>query len=114
MSGEHFATAAGVVLLAKDPSAVLPQCRFLADAYRGTEPDGDPIDHEDVRGPMPLAIERAVAFIERNTRHPMKVVGLDRVRLDEYPTEALREALVNAVAHRQYEDAGRKILLEVF
>jgi ATP-dependent DNA helicase RecG len=36
------------------------------------------------------------------------------VSLDEYPVEVLREALVNAVAHRQYEDAGRKIILEVF
>jgi predicted HTH transcriptional regulator len=44
----------------------------------------------------------------------MRIVGLNRVRIDEYPTEALREALVNAVAHRQYEDAGRKIMLEVF
>jgi ATP-dependent DNA helicase RecG len=113
-SGEHYATAAGIVLLARDPSAVFPQCRLLADAYRGNEPDSDPIDHEDVRGPMPIAIDRAIAFIERNTRHPMKVIGLNRVRLDEYPVEALREALVNAVAHRQYEDAGRKILLEVF
>jgi predicted HTH transcriptional regulator len=113
-SGEHYATAAGIVLLAKDPSAVFPQCRILADAYRGAEADGDPRDHEDIRGPMPLAVDRALAFIDRNTRHPMKVVGLNRVRLDEYPTEALREALVNAVAHRQYEDAGRKIMLEVF
>ena len=113
-SGEHYATAAGIVLLAKDPSAVFPQCRILADAYRGAEADGDPRDHEDIRGPMPLAVDRAIAFIDRNTRHPMKVVGLNRVRLDEYPTEALREALVNAAAHRQYEDAGRKIMLEVF
>jgi len=110
---EHYATAAGIVLLAKDPSAVFPQCRILADAYRGTEPDGAPRDHEDIRGPMPSAIDRAIAFIDRNTRHPMHVVGLNRVRLDEYPVEALREALVNAVAHRQYEDAGRKIMLEV-
>jgi len=112
--GEHYATAAGIVLLAKDPSAVFPQCRILADAYRAVEPDGDPRDHEDIRGPMPLAIERAIAFIDRNTRHPMRIVGLDRVRLDEYPVDGLREALVNAVAHRQYEDAGRKILLDVF
>lgn len=113
-SGISYATAAGIVLLAKDPSAVFPQCRILADAYRGCEPDGDPRDHEDVRGPMAVAIERAIAFIDRNTRHPMRIVGLNRVRLDEYPAEALREALVNAVAHRQYEDAGRKIMLEVF
>lgn len=113
-AGEHYATAAGIVLLAKDPSAVFPQCRILADAYRGAEPDGNPGDHEDIRVPMPKAIDRAIAFIDRNTRHPMRVVGLNRVRLDEYPVEALREALVNAVAHRQYEDAGRKIMLEVF
>ena len=111
---EHYATAAGIVLLARDPSAVFPQCRILADAYRGTEPDGNPGDHEDIRGPMPAAIDRASAFIDRNTRHPMRVVGLNRIRLDDYPVEALREALVNAVAHRQYEDAGRKIMLEVF
>lgn len=113
VSGEYYATAAGIVLLGKDPSAVFPQCRILADAYRGNEPDGEPRDHEDIRDPMPLAIDRAIAFIDRNTRHPMRIVGLNRVRLDEYPTEALRESLVNAIAHRRYEDAGRKIMLEV-
>jgi predicted HTH transcriptional regulator len=113
-TGETYATAAGIVLLAKDPSMVFPQCRILADAYRSTEPDGDPRDHEDIRAPMPIAIERAIDFIDRNTRHPMRIVGLDRVRLDEYPVDGLREALVNAVAHRQYEDAGRKIILEIF
>jgi ATP-dependent DNA helicase RecG len=113
-SDEHFATAAGIVLLARDPSAVFPQCRILADAYRGAEADGAPSDHEDIRVPMPVAVDRALAFVDRNTRHPMRVVGLNRVRIDEYPVEALREAVVNAVAHRQYEDAGRKILLEVF
>ncbi len=113
-SSEHYATAAGIVMLARDPSAVFPHCRILADAYRSTEPDGDPRDHEDIRGPMPIAIERAIDFIDRNTRHPMRIVGLNRLRLDEYPVDGLREALVNAAAHRQYEDAGRKILLEVF
>jgi ATP-dependent DNA helicase RecG len=63
---------------------------------------------------MPITIEKALAFIDRNTRHPIRVVGLNRVRLDEYPAEALREALVNAVAHRDYEDGSRKIMLEVF
>ena len=113
-SGEYFATAAGIVLLAPDPSAVFPQCRILADAYRGTELDIEPRDHEDIRAPMPVAVERALAFVDRNTRHPMRVVGLNRVRLHEYPVEALREAIVNAVAHRQYEDAGRRIILELF
>ena len=76
-SGEHYATAAGIVLLARDPSAIFPQCRILADAYRGADPDSNPRDHEDIRGPMPLAIERATTFVDRNTRHPMRVVGLN-------------------------------------
>ncbi len=113
-SGRHYATAAGVLMLARDPSAVFPQCRVLADAYRSTRRDGEPRDHEDIRLPLPLAVDRAIAFVDRNTRHPMKVIGLNRVRLDEYPVEALREALVNAVVHRDYEDAGRKIKLEVY
>jgi predicted HTH transcriptional regulator len=113
-AGEHYATAAGIVLLAPDPSAVFPQCRVLADAYRGTEPDGNPADHIDIRAPVPRAIEQAIAFVERNTRHPFRIIGLSRIRLDEYPTEALREALVNAVAHRDYEDRARKVMLEVF
>ncbi|MCU0666938.1 MAG: DUF4062 domain-containing protein [Candidatus Omnitrophica bacterium] len=113
-TNEYYATAAGIVLLSNDPSAVFPQVRFLADAYRAVVPDGDPVDQEDIRGPAPFVIERTLEFIDRNTRHPMRVIGLERVRLDEYPSEALREALVNALAHRNYEDAGRKIMVEVF
>jgi len=113
-TNEYYATAAGIVLLSNDPSAVFPQVRFLADAYRAVVPDGDPVDQEDIRGAAPLVIERTLEFIDRNTRHPMRVIGLERVRLDEYPSEALREALVNALAHRNYEDAGRKIMVEVF
>lgn len=113
-TGQHFPTAAGIVLLAKDPSVVFPHCRILADAYRANEPDGDPMDHIDFRAPMPIAIEQAIKFVDRNTRHPMRIVGLERLRLDEYPTKALREALINAVAHRDYGDFSRKIMLEVF
>ncbi|MDP2928915.1 MAG: hypothetical protein Q8O01_02475 [Candidatus Omnitrophota bacterium] len=36
---------------------------------------------EDIRKPAPTAIERALAFIDRNTRHPMRVVGLERLLL---------------------------------
>jgi len=111
---EYYATAAGLVVLGKDPSAVFPHCRVTADAYRGRELDGDPRDQADIRGPMPSIVEKVIGFIDRNTRHPMRVVGLNRVRLDEYPVEALREAAVNALAHRNYEDGGRKIMVEVF
>lgn len=113
-SGKDYATAAGVVLLSKDPTLVLPHCRILVDAFRETEKTSRPSDQDDIRAPMPKAIEEAIKFVKTNTRHPMRVVGLNRVQLDEYPIEALREALVNAVAHRNYELEGQKIFLTVF
>jgi predicted HTH transcriptional regulator len=113
-SGQDYATAAAVLLLADDPSITFPHCRILADAFRGSEKTSQPSDQEDIREPMPKAIERAIEFVQRNTRHPMRVVGLNRVQLNEYPIEALREALVNAMAHREYELEGLKIFLTVF
>jgi len=113
-SGDHFATAAGIVLLGHDPSAVFPQCRILADAFHGSERTSRSDDQKDIRAPGPRAIDEAIDFVQRNTRHPMRVLGLNRIRLDEYPIEALREALVNAAAHRQYELEGQKIMLTVF
>ena len=44
----------------------------------------------------------------------MRVVGLTRIALDEYPREAVREAVVNAIAHRDYEDSTRQILVRLF
>ncbi len=59
-------------------------------------------------------MEQALKFIDTHTFHPRRVVGLNNIRLDEYPVRALREALVNAVAHRSYDDATRKIILRLF
>ena len=113
-SEEYYATAAGTLLFAKDPSVVFPQCRIMVDAYSGTEVDNKPLDHDDIRASLPVAIEQAIAFINKNTRHPIRIVGLNRITLDEYPVEALREALVNAIAHRDYNDGSRKIIVEKF
>ena len=64
--------------------------------------------------PLLAAIEQVLEFVDKHTFHPTRVVGINNLTLDEYPQRALREALVNAVAHRNYEDASRKIMIEVF
>lgn len=53
-------------------------------------------------------------FIDAHTFHPRRVVGLNNIRLEEYPVAALREALLNAVAHRSYDDSSRKIFVRIF
>ena len=109
----HYAVAAGVVLLAKNPSGHFAHCKILADAYRGVEPDPNPKDQATISLPAPSAVQAVVDFIRNNTRHPPHVVGLTRIVLDEYPESAVREAIVNAIAHRNYEDGARSILVEV-
>lgn len=113
-SGTHFATAAGILLLAPDPSKAFPHARVQIDAYVGTERTARADDYAFLRGPVSRVLDDAVRFVQRNTRHPMRVVGLRRVRVDEYPETALREALVNAIAHRDYREAGVKVTFEVF
>jgi predicted HTH transcriptional regulator len=110
----YFATAAGILLLAQDSSKAFPHARVQIDAYVGDERTAKADDYAFLRGPVIRVLDNAVQFVQRNTRHPMRVVGLRRVRVDEYPETALREALVNAIAHRDYQDAGLKVTFEVF
>jgi predicted HTH transcriptional regulator len=93
---------------------LFPHCKILADAYRSNDPDPNPQDQDTVSAAAPEAIQAVVDFVKRNTRHPVRIVGLNRIVLDEYPEEAVREAIVNAIAHRNYEDRARSILVEVF
>lgn len=109
-----LAQASGLLFLGKDPSLRFPQCRIFADAFRGKVPDSTPGDHMTLSGPAPLLVEQVWEFVQKNTRHPMRVVGLSRIALDEYPREAVREVVVNAIAHRNYEDAARQILVKLF
>jgi ATP-dependent DNA helicase RecG len=112
--GEFYATAAGLLVFGQSPADYFPQVVLLADAYAGTKVSGKPRGQLNINAPLAVAIESALQFVDKHTFHPTRVVGINNVALDEYPQRALREALVNAVAHRNYEDASRKIMVEVF
>jgi predicted HTH transcriptional regulator len=114
-SGKRFHPTAGALLLfGSRPADRFPQCEILADAYDGAHLSGKPKGQATINAPISRALELALGFVDQHTFHPHRVVGLNNVRLNEYPTAALREALVNAVAHRSYEDNSRKIFLRVF
>ena len=113
-TGKLQPTAAGIVFLGKDPWLEYAQCQALADAYRDTKVTSKPKAQAKSSGPIPRVIDDLLEFVHRNTEHPTRVVGINNIELDEYPRRAVREALVNAFAHRDYEDASRKIRLEIF
>jgi ATP-dependent DNA helicase RecG len=113
-SGENKLTAAGLLLLGRDPSVCFPHCRVQLDAFSGVAKDAKAIDHATAVGDIASVVDQTLSFIDRNVRHPLRVIGLKRIEVAEYPEEAIREAIVNALAHRDYEDATRHVVVEVF
>ncbi len=112
--GDHFATAAGFLLFGIRPGDRYPQCEILVDAYADTKISGKPRGQANINASLLKAINQILEFVDKHTFHPARVVGINNIALDEYPQRALREALVNAVAHRNYEDASRKIGVQIF
>lgn len=115
-AGEHRPTIAGALLLAQQPARApeLIQARLQLEAFADDARNGEPVDGQFVDACLPQAVEQTVSFIRRNSARPLVVKGLRRQAGERYPAEALREAVVNAVAHRDYAEAGAKVAVEVF
>jgi ATP-dependent DNA helicase RecG len=106
-------TVAGVLLFGRQPDRWVRSSEILAVRYAGQRMS-DRFVREDIRGPLPEQIRRAVAFALGNMRRAVELSGVERLETTEYPEEAVREAIVNAVAHRDYALAGDGIRLLLF
>ena len=69
---------------------------------------------QDIGGALPDQLRQAEAFVQSNLRSVVRLVGLTHQETLEYPPEAARELLVNAVAHRDYNLQGDNIHLFIF
>ncbi|MFQ5854282.1 MAG: ATP-binding protein [Anaerolineae bacterium] len=106
-------TYAGILLFGKDPQAFVPGCEITVVRYAGTEM-GDEFLRQDIRDTLPEQIRRAEAFLVSNMRVGARLVGFEREEKAEYPLDAVREAVVNAVAHRDYSITGDQIRVFMF
>jgi len=107
-------TVAGILLFGKNPQAFLPQSGVVFVKFPGVEPRGESgrIGYgrrEEINGPLARVVERTWQVILEEMRVGAVVRGLEREEVLEYPEFAVREALVNAVAHRDYRLRGRRI-----
>jgi ATP-dependent DNA helicase RecG len=106
-------TYAGLLLFGHDPQRWIPSAEILVARYAGTTM-GDSFVKEEVRGTLPEQIRRAEAFVTGNMRRGVRLIGLERVEETEYPADVIREAIVNAVAHRDYQVRGDEIRIFLF
>ena len=120
------ATVAGLLLFGSNPSRFLPQAKIDAAAYFGREKDYDARERRTLRGPLvrlkgaggavlePGLVEQAVDFVRRNIETVTLEDGVRRQALWDYPEEAVREAVVNAIVHRDYLLSGTDIELSIY
>jgi len=106
-------TCAGLLLFGRDPQRWVRSSEIVVARYAGTAMD-DRFVKEGIRGTLPQQIRRAEAFVVDNLRRGVRLAGLERVEEPEYPVKAVREAIVNAVAHRDYQIRGDEIRLLLF
>ena len=112
-TGVDRATVAGLLLCAHSPQDWLPQATIVATHYRGLDRSSGQLDAQEIGGPLPAQIADAVQFVVRNMRVSARKTP-EREDVPQYSKAAVFEAIVNAVAHRDYYMSSRRIRLSMF
>ena len=112
--GNIYPSVSGVLMACEQPQNFLTGAFIQAVAYRGTERNAHyQLDAQDIEGPLDAQIKEAYRFVQKN----MKVYAVKepaRRDIPQYKPQAIFEALVNAVAHRDYSIHGSKVRLHIF
>jgi ATP-dependent DNA helicase RecG len=113
IGGEAAPTAAGLLLFGRQPQRFLRSAEIICVRYAGGDMS-DEFVRQDLTGTLPDQLRQAEAFVVSNMRRGMKIAGLRRDETTEYPLPVVREAIVNAVAHRDYSVRGEGIRLLMY
>jgi ATP-dependent DNA helicase RecG len=96
---------AGLLLFGREPQRFLRQSEVRVARFKGVEPLQF-LDMQVIEGGLIAQRAAVMAFIQRHISMAADVKGLEREERWEYPLEALREAVTNALCHRDYRDPG--------
>jgi ATP-dependent DNA helicase RecG len=112
--GRLCPTNAGVLLFGRDPQQFIRGSDITAARFAGQEMS-DVFTRQDIPGTLPQQIRRAETFLVDNLRKGVQLgANMARTEQLEYPLKAVRELVVNAVAHRDYSIWGDGIRLYLF
>lgn len=103
---------AGVLFFAREPRRHILQCETILVSYKGTK-GVDILDRKDIQDDLWTQYQEAMIFLKRHLSVRTEIKGLDRKDYYEIPLEALREAVANAIIHRDYSMRGTSIMVEV-
>lgn len=111
--GKKFvANNTGVLLFGRKPQERFPQAYVTCVRYHGNSM-AKVIDRKDFYGDLFLMVDESESFVKRHTRLAYLFDGFKRRNIEEYPYDAIKEAIINAVCHRNYE-IQNNIFVNVF
>ena len=109
--GVYTPTIAGILLFGKRPQNLLPQSKIKIDII---SKENDKWEHiEDLEGTVYDQIDLFENFIKRNIKKTAKISGFRRIEEPQFPILVLREAIVNALVHRDYGDTTASTLVRI-
>lgn len=112
--GNICPSVAGILMATEHPHEIITNAYIQAVAYRGTERNAAyQIDARDIHGPLDQQITDAYMFVNKNMQIYAEKIPA-RKETPQFSMQAVFEAVVNAVAHRDYSIYGSKIRLHMF
>ncbi len=99
-------TVAGMVVFGRKPQAVLESSRVVVGALSGTDIGDEFVDRKDLSGGLFEITAQVQTFLRLHLRTAHEISGFEPEKREEIPFEALREAVVNALVHRDYTIPG--------
>lgn len=119
LTNEGKPTVSGILLFSEYPQHWLPQSSVVFVKFVGKTPRGESglagySRREELTGPLPRLIELAWNLVWSEMAISAVVKGLEREETFEYPQFAVREAIVNAISHRDYRLKGRRIEIRMY
>ena len=119
LTADGTPTVSGLLLFGKEPQLFMPHARAIFVKFPDTEPRGPGGSlgygrREEFSGSLPEIIERSFAVTVQEMDKRAVVRGLQRTEETEYPLVVVREALVNAICHRDYRLTGRSIEIRMY
>ncbi|MCL2156790.1 MAG: DUF4062 domain-containing protein [Methanobrevibacter sp.] len=106
-------TNAGVLFFSKNPEKFIVQNEIRMVKFKGKDRT-DIIDKKFINITICEALKEVELFFNRNTRIMSEINRFRRKDIEEYPYEAIREAIINAIAHRDYNIKGSPINFLIF
>src|SRR3972149_8477710 len=106
-------TNAGALMFASKVEKFIPHAESIFAAFKGTDKTNI-YDRNDVKEDLSIQFNEAVAFLKKHLNVRSVIRGFDRSDIYEIPLDALREAVVNAIVHRNYTISGTSIYVRIY